>query len=211
MIYMIPMIIGYCNNFAEHHSLRWIDHVDVIEWTHFPHHWNYAREIQRSPVNSIHKGQWRRALMFSLICTWTNCRVNNGDAGDLMRHRTYYNFTVMMEHIQEIKTAHHKPIPYYMFCLMWILHSNWICINWPTGNALDNWRKLAKSEKVELYLEVFPGTTLYGNTTKAGNDNNVFNTNNVFIRMPHRFVLFVCIRIQKMIWECFADNIFLTL
>ena len=28
--------------------------------------------IHRSPVNSPHKGQWRGALMFSLICAWTN-------------------------------------------------------------------------------------------------------------------------------------------
>ena len=34
-----------------------------------------------SLVNSPHKGQWRRALMFSLICAW----INNGEAGDL-RH-----------------------------------------------------------------------------------------------------------------------------
>ena len=35
--------------------------------------------IHRSPVNSPHKGQWRGALMFSLICTWTNDWVNNRD------------------------------------------------------------------------------------------------------------------------------------
>ena len=28
--------------------------------------------VRNWPVNSPHKGQWRRALMFSLICTWTN-------------------------------------------------------------------------------------------------------------------------------------------
>ena len=39
----------------------------------------------RSSVNSPHKGQWHGALMFSLICTWTNCWVNNHKAGDL-RH-----------------------------------------------------------------------------------------------------------------------------
>ena len=27
---------------------------------------------QRSPVDSSHKGQWRGAWMFSLICAWTN-------------------------------------------------------------------------------------------------------------------------------------------
>ena len=37
----------------------------------------------RSPVNSPHKGQWRGALMFSLICAWTNGWVNNRNAGDL--------------------------------------------------------------------------------------------------------------------------------
>ena len=36
--------------------------------------------IHRSPVNSPHKGQWRGALMFSLICAWTNSWANNEDA-----------------------------------------------------------------------------------------------------------------------------------
>ena len=48
-----------------------------------------------TPVNSPHKGQWRRALMFSLICTWTNGWVNNGEAVDFRRHRTHYDVTVM--------------------------------------------------------------------------------------------------------------------
>ena len=34
------------------------------------------------PVNSPHKGQWRGALMFSLICVWINGWVNNREAGD---------------------------------------------------------------------------------------------------------------------------------
>ena len=38
------------------------------------------------PVNSPHKGQWRGALMFSLICAWINDWVNNRQAGDLRRH-----------------------------------------------------------------------------------------------------------------------------
>ena len=35
------------------------------------------------------------SLMLSLICAWTNYWANNGDAGDLRRHRTQYSFTVM--------------------------------------------------------------------------------------------------------------------
>ena len=45
-------------------------HDDVIKWKHFPRYWPFVRGIHRSPVNSSHKGQWRGALMFSLICVW---------------------------------------------------------------------------------------------------------------------------------------------
>ena len=43
-------------------------HDDVIKWKHFPRYWPFMRGIHRSPANSPHKGQWRGALMFSLIC-----------------------------------------------------------------------------------------------------------------------------------------------
>ena len=47
------------------------------------------------PVNSPHKGQWRGALMFSLICVWINGWVNNREAGDLRRYRGHYDVNVM--------------------------------------------------------------------------------------------------------------------
>ena len=47
------------------------------------------------PVNSPHKGQWRGALMFSLISAWMNSWVNNGEAGDLRRNRAHYDVIVM--------------------------------------------------------------------------------------------------------------------
>ena len=58
------------------------NHDDVIKWKHFPRYWPFVRGIHRSPVNSPHKGQWRGALMFSLICAWINGWVNNREAGD---------------------------------------------------------------------------------------------------------------------------------
>ena len=70
-------------------------HDDVIKWKYFPCHWPFVRGIHRSPVNSPHKGQWRGALMFSLICTWINCRVNNHEAGDLRRHQAHYDVIIM--------------------------------------------------------------------------------------------------------------------
>ena len=39
-------------------------HDDVIKWKHFLRYWPFVRGIHRSPVNSQHKGQWRRAWMF---------------------------------------------------------------------------------------------------------------------------------------------------
>ena len=53
-----------CTHFGIGHSAY---HDNVIKWKHFPRNWPFVRGIHRSPVNSTHKVQWRRALMFSLI------------------------------------------------------------------------------------------------------------------------------------------------
>ena len=50
--------------------IQW--HDDIIKWKHFLRYWPFVWGIHRSPVNSPHKGQWRGALMFSLICAWLN-------------------------------------------------------------------------------------------------------------------------------------------
>ena len=71
-------------------------HDDVIKWKHFSRYWPFVRGIHRSPVNSPHKGQWRGALMFSLIWVWKDGWVNSGEAGDLKRHRANYDVSVMI-------------------------------------------------------------------------------------------------------------------
>ena len=53
------------------------------------------RGIHRSPVNSPYKGQWRRALIFSLICVWINGWVNTREAGDLRCYCAHYEVRVM--------------------------------------------------------------------------------------------------------------------
>ena len=72
-----------------------LQHDDVIKWMNFPRYWPSVRRIHRSSVNSPHKGQWRGALIFSLICAWINSWVNDGEAGDLRRHRVHYDVIVM--------------------------------------------------------------------------------------------------------------------
>ena len=74
-------------------------HNDVIKWKQFPRHWLFVRVIRRSPANSPHKGQWRGALMFSLICAWINCWANNGEAGGLRRHNVLKIFLVGCRHV----------------------------------------------------------------------------------------------------------------
>ena len=70
-------------------------HDDVIKWKHFPRNWPFVREIHRSPVNFPHKGQWRGALMFSLMYTCINDWVNNREAGDLRLQHGHYDVIVM--------------------------------------------------------------------------------------------------------------------
>ena len=82
--------IFWIRNTGIHH------HDDVIKWKHFPRYWPFVRGIHRSPVNSPHKGQWRGALMFSLICVWINGWVNNREAGDWRRYRAHYDATAMI-------------------------------------------------------------------------------------------------------------------
>ena len=65
------LIVGLCVSLDD----------DVIKWKHFPRNWPFVRRIHRSPVNSSHKGQWRGALMFSLICVWINDWVNKQSWG----------------------------------------------------------------------------------------------------------------------------------
>ena len=94
------MVILSVLRFNFHHSLRRLtahslENYDVIKWKHFPRHCPFEREIHQSHVDSPHKGQWRRALMSSLICAWANRSANNRDTRDLRRYHVQYDVTVV--------------------------------------------------------------------------------------------------------------------
>ena len=55
-------------NLGKYPVTRHFFHDDVITLKHYPRYWPFVRGIHRSPVNSPHRGQWRGALGFSLIC-----------------------------------------------------------------------------------------------------------------------------------------------
>ena len=76
------------------HGSDW--HDDVITSRNIKkRYWTFLRGIHRSPVNPPHKGQWRKAFIFSLICAWINRWENNGEAGDFRCYRAHYDVTVM--------------------------------------------------------------------------------------------------------------------
>ena len=82
-------------------------------WRHqmetLPRYWPFVRGIHRSPVDSPQKGQWRGALMFSLICARTNGWANNRDAGNLRRPCAYYDVCMLSffaEHYRRIYILH---------------------------------------------------------------------------------------------------------
>ena len=116
-------------------------HDDVIKWKHFPRNWPFVRGIHRSPVNSPHKGQWRGALMFSLICVWINDWVNNREAGDLRRYRPHYDVIVMI--IDVLHFLHMQHIwPTKWLCIT-ALHSI-VCVPHVTLLMVDFPLKLSK-------------------------------------------------------------------
>ena len=88
---------------------RWVWYDDVIKRKHFPPYWPFVQGIHQQPVNSPHKGQWRGALMFSLICAWINSWINTREAGDLRRHRNHYDVIVKRNHGKYIFFHHSFP------------------------------------------------------------------------------------------------------
>ena len=87
-----------------HMNIAWWDrtrsaHDDVIKWKHFPRYWPFVQGIHRF---TPHRGQWRGALMFSLICAWINTWANNGEAGHLRRHRAHYDVNIMFGPVLEV-------------------------------------------------------------------------------------------------------------
>ena len=117
------------------------EHICIYIWiyiyigTRFRSRWRHQMEtffallaicagIHRWSVNSPHIGQWRRALMFSLICARINGWVNNGEAGDFRRHRAHYDITLM----------------FTLFCFGYINHySGFIKYIYPCSSRLLRW------------------------------------------------------------------------
>ena len=107
----------------------------------FPRYWPFVRGIHRSPVNSPHKGQWRGALMFSLICVWINNWVNNHEADNLRRYLSHYDVTVMCEDV--ITNPCHE-----------------LTIHWTKSTTIERVIRSSDPESVWLHGNLVSGTCL---------------------------------------------------
>ena len=128
LIVMYRILVQFYNMFASNATSTWSNsyHDDVIKRKHFSRCWPIVRGIRRWPVNSPHKGQWRGALIFCLLCVGINDWVNNRKTGDLRRHRGHYDVIVMtMTQLNSI-------------CIQSISHSIFITIPWCDYNASAN-------------------------------------------------------------------------
>ena len=95
-IQLLPLTQSHFHSLGDTPTVVLVHHDDVIKWKYFPRYWLFVRGIHRSPVNSPHKGQWRGALMFTLICARIKGWVNNREAGDFRRYLGHYDVTVML-------------------------------------------------------------------------------------------------------------------
>ena len=94
LVVFIPWVMWWFEFMIQHIWVNsWLRH--QIEY--FPRYWLFVRGFHRSPVNSPHKGQWFAALMFSLICAWTNGWVSNRGTCDLKRQGAHYVATVKLK------------------------------------------------------------------------------------------------------------------
>ena len=111
-------------------------HDDVIKWKHFLRYWPFVRGIYQSPVNSPHKGQWRGALMFSLICAWMDGWVNNGEVEGLRCHRAHYDVTVMTKGLGHI---HYHVVCGKRVAIQHVLMSRWCLRTHIKFNSISVW------------------------------------------------------------------------
>ena len=105
---------------------RIISYDEVIKWKNFPRYWPFVWGIHRSPVNSPNKGQWRRALMFSLILR-LNKRLSKQSRGwwfetplrPLWRHSSFIDNWCTDQHLGDMVNCY---IPWYSDCVVYPMY-----------------------------------------------------------------------------------------
>ena len=158
-------------------------HDDVIKWKHFPRYLSFVRGIHRWPVNSPHKGQWRRALMFSLICAWINYWVNSREAGDLRCHHAHYDIIIMHFHFHMTPSWHGNAFRITAF--LW------------GGSTGHQWIPLTKGQWCPFYVFFVVVPRSYLTNTRVACD----------LRRPDAHVMLLYERCRPVTAKCTPTNI----
>ena len=133
------MFVHYIQMRTSQHTAAWSHHDDVIRGKNFPRFWPFVRGIHRSPVNSPHKGQWRGALIFSLICgfgkqswgwsfqmppgsLWRHCNVMYSQGNVVAtavkkRHHYHYRKCIHRYLINDMHIAENAWVPIFTWIL----------------------------------------------------------------------------------------------
>ena len=92
--------------------------------------------------NSPHKGQWRGALVFSLICVCINVWVNNREAGDLRRYRDRYDVIVMiyLNMVHNYICLYMHIVHFHFWGAFVIFFCNYLCFNVDTIFSAYWWK-----------------------------------------------------------------------
>ena len=118
--------IRFCGiPFSRMEIASWLygNHDHVIKWKHFPRYCPFVRGTHPSPVYSPHTGQWRGALMFSLICAW----INNRAAGDWRR----FDLTNAFNTVEVWCTSWRHMLLGWQRWFWSVLHASLACaVNW---------------------------------------------------------------------------------
>ena len=123
--------------------------------------------IHRSPVNSPHKGQWRGALMFSLICVWRNrfskqswCWSFETLSRPLWRHSSEINlhtWTLMSPDISRIYSFIDNSYVKIFYCTFHEIYA----LGWPLSVYCDQYHPdhcgltVIKSSATRLFVQHF--------------------------------------------------------
>ena len=100
------------------------NHDDVIKWKHFPRYWPFVRGIHRSPANSPHKGQWRRALIFlsaPSLPLWRHCNVTRPFLWESNPDSWFLIAWTPIPSTDHVKTCHQGPL-----LLTWFSYNHWM-------------------------------------------------------------------------------------
>ena len=104
-VFIFPGKEGMVVSFENHRNVYFLYAINITQLLSLPW-WRHQKETfstslalcEKNPSVTggfTHKGQWRVALMFSLMYAWTSVWVNSWDAADLRRHGAHCDVTVM--------------------------------------------------------------------------------------------------------------------